>query len=62
MIKKKGKISKNIRFKNTSIIAMEAPFTITAPPELLKIGYDCGIGIENSAGFGMIDLIEKSKL
>jgi len=61
LIKKKGKISKNIRFKNTNIIGMEAPFTITAPSELIKIGYECGFGIENSAGFGMVELITKKE-
>ena len=62
IIKKNGKISKLISFKNNlKIKAMEAPFTITADPDLIKIGYDCGFGEKNSAGFGMVEPIFKSR-
>ena len=58
IVKKKGKISKLIHFnKNNKIIAMEAPFTIETDSKLIKIGYDCGFGIKNSAGFGMCETI-----
>jgi len=55
--KKQGKISKLIHFKKinnitTKIKAFEAPFKITADPALIKIGYDCGFGNDNSAGLG----------
>ncbi len=67
LIKKKGKISKNIRFKQEQstgkaiyIRAMEAPFTIKADPELIKIGYECGFGENNSAGFGMVEAAKLS--
>jgi len=45
-----GKISKLIHFKKidnnirTKIKGFEAPFTVVANPELIKIGYDCGFG------------------
>jgi len=53
--KKKGRISKLIDFKNgIKVKAMEAPFTVEADPELIKIGYDCGWGEKNSAGFGCV--------
>jgi CRISPR-associated endoribonuclease Cas6 len=29
-------------------------FQMTAPPELLKIMYECGLGYKNSTGFGMV--------
>ena len=59
IINKKGKISKLITFKdNIKIKAMEAPFKITADPELIKIGYECGFGEKNSGGFGMAKVIE----
>jgi len=59
IINKKGKISKLITFKdNIKIKAMEAPFKITAEPELIKIGYECGFGEKNSGGFGMAKVIE----
>jgi CRISPR-associated endoribonuclease Cas6 len=62
IIKRQGKISKLISFKqNLKIKAMEAPFTIKADPALIKIGYDCGFGEKNSAGFGLVDLVKKEK-
>lgn len=59
IVKKQGKIRKNIKFKDSRIIGMEAPFTIKADPELIKIGYESGFGSENSAGFGMVEKVEK---
>jgi CRISPR-associated endoribonuclease Cas6 len=53
--KRKGNISKLMEFKNKiKIKAMEAPFSIEADPELIKIGYECGWGEKNSAGFGCV--------
>ncbi|MCG2715677.1 MAG: CRISPR-associated endoribonuclease Cas6 [Candidatus Marinimicrobia bacterium] len=58
IVKKQGKISKLIHFKNgIKIKAFEAPFTITADPELIKIGYQCGFGEKNSAGFGCVESV-----
>lgn len=56
--KHNGKIEKLITLKEgreeeTKIKAILCPFTITAPVELIKIGYDCGFGERNSQGFGM---------
>ena len=31
-------------------------FQMTAPPELLKIMYECGLGYKNSTGFGMVEV------
>lgn len=53
--KRRGNISKLLEFKNKiKIKAMEAPFSIEADPELIKIGYECGWGEKNSAGFGCV--------
>ncbi len=64
ILKQRGKIRKNIRFKIDSatgkyshIIGMEAPFTIKADPKLISIGYQCGFGEKNSAGFGMVEAV-----
>ncbi len=59
IVKKGGKISKLMHFKKignqtTKIKAFEAPFKICADPELVKIGYDCGFGNDNSAGLGCV--------
>jgi CRISPR-associated endoribonuclease Cas6 len=37
---------------------MEAPFTITADPQLIQLGYECGFGENNSAGFGMVEVVD----
>ncbi len=65
IMKRKGSIRKNIKFKRdkesgryTHIIGMEAPFTVKADPELINIGYQCGFGEKNSAGFGMVEKIK----
>ena len=56
IVRKNGRISKLIEFKNKiKIKAMEAPFSIVADPELIKIGYECGWGEKNSAGFGCVE-------
>jgi CRISPR-associated endoribonuclease Cas6 len=61
--RRQGKISKLIHFKKidnktrTKIKGFEAPFKIVAGPGLIKIGYDCGFGNDNSAGMGCIKSI-----
>jgi len=61
--KRQGKISKLIHFKKidnnikTKIKGFEAPFTVVADPRLIKIGYDCGFGNDNSAGLGCVEII-----
>ena len=55
---KNGRISKLIEFKNQiKIKAMESPFVVDADPELIKIGYECGWGEKNSAGFGCVEAV-----
>ena len=48
----KGKL---IKFKETFVKAYLIPFTIKGSIELMKVGYECGIGEKNSAGFGMVE-------
>ena len=61
IVKRKGRISKLIAFKqDIKIKGMEAPFTIKADPELIKIGYECGFGENNSAGFGMVEEVKEN--
>jgi len=59
IVKKSGKIRKMVKFGKSNIVGMEAPFKISAAPELIRIGYDCGFGVNNSAGFGMAEMIER---
>lgn len=39
------------------IKAIMCPFTVKGPAELVRFGYECGFGGENSAGFGMVRVI-----
>jgi len=62
IIRKQGQISKLIHFKDDiKIKAFEAPFTITARPELIQTGYTCGFGEKNSDGFGCAEIIQTQK-
>lgn len=47
-VTKKGGIVTNIK-------ANEIPFTLVGDIELIKIGYECGFGSQNSLGFGLAD-------
>ena len=40
--------------KETRVKAIQCPFTVTGYPELIKVGYECGFGENNSMGFGMV--------
>ncbi len=40
--------------KETRVKAIQCPFTVTGHPELIKVGYECGFGENNSMGFGMV--------
>jgi CRISPR-associated endoribonuclease Cas6 len=55
-----GRISKLIDYKGTKIRGYQAPFTVTGPPELLRIGYVCGFGDRNSQGFGMVEVARQA--
>jgi len=40
--------------RETRVKAIQCPFTVTGNPELIKVGYECGFGENNSMGFGMV--------
>jgi CRISPR-associated endoribonuclease Cas6 len=46
--------TKKITIKNTEHIGAFAPFTLTGSPDLMQVGWECGLGEKNSAGFGMV--------
>lgn len=53
------RVSKNnehiIYYKDTIVKAWSGIYQVIGAPELLKIGFDCGLGSKNSQGFGMIE-------
>jgi CRISPR-associated endoribonuclease Cas6 len=53
-VTKKVSITKN-GIPPVDIIGIQAPFTLTGNPELIKTGYECGFGEKNSMGFGLAD-------
>lgn len=55
-ITKKITINENGRFP-IDVIGLQAPFTIEADVELIKIGYECGFGEKNSMGFGLANVV-----
>lgn len=46
----------------TKICGYLYDFEVTAPPELIRLGYYCGFGSSNSQGFGAVRLITKPHL
>ncbi len=44
-----------INYKNTVVKAWSGIYQLNAPLELMKIGFDCGLGSKSSQGFGMIE-------
>lgn len=58
-VKRRGRITKLIKFKDVDVIGVMAPFQIEADPRLIQIGYECGFGDKNSAGFGMVEICRR---
>lgn len=56
-ISTRRRISKLTDFKGIKIRGYQAPFTIQGNSELIRIGYEAGFGENNSAGFGMVEVI-----
>ncbi|MCF6270275.1 MAG: CRISPR-associated endoribonuclease Cas6 [Melioribacteraceae bacterium] len=46
-------ISASIRGNIINIKANEIPFTLEGNTDLMKVGYECGFGSQNSLGFGL---------
>ena len=54
-----GKVQKLVTLKEgrsdeSKVKGTLAPFRLTAPRELIEVGYECGFGEKNSQGFGMV--------
>lgn len=54
--RKQGRISRLVDFKGIKIRGILCPFRVVGSPELIQIGYECGFGDKNSAGFGMVEV------
>jgi len=54
--KRKGRITRLIRYKDIDIRGVLCPFHAYGSLELMFVGYECGFGDKNSAGFGMVEV------
>jgi CRISPR-associated endoribonuclease Cas6 len=55
----KHKGTKLVTYKEIQIVGAFAPFTLTGTTELVRVGYECGLGEKNAAGFGMIEVVNR---
>jgi CRISPR-associated endoribonuclease Cas6 len=54
--RRKGRITRLVRYKNIDIRGVLCPFYARGSPELMFVGYECGFGDKNGAGFGMVEI------
>ncbi len=59
--RRQGKVTKLLHIKEgtaeeTKVKAFEMPFEMAGNPQLIKIGWECGLGDKNSLGFGMVEV------
>ena len=52
-----GRVTKLIRYRDIDIRGVLCPFLAIGSKELMCVGYECGFGDKNSAGFGMVDIV-----
>ena len=53
--KRNGKVTRLVDYKGIDIRGVMCPFHVEGNPELIHVGYECGFGDKNSAGFGMVE-------
>ena len=51
-----GRVTRLIDYKGIKIKGIMCPFRVIGSPALIQIGYECGFGDKNSAGFGMAEI------
>lgn len=63
LYKRQNRIDESIQYRksDSAIIYIRgffAPFRIRCDNRLIEIGYQCGFGMRNSAGFGMVEVLK----
>ena len=56
MDRRQGRVTRLTDYKGIKIKSIMCPFRVTGSPALIQIGYECGFGDKNSAGFGMAEV------
>ena len=54
--RKQGRVTRLVDFKGIKIRGILCPFSVSGSPALVQVGYECGFGDKNSAGFGMVGM------
>ena len=52
--RKRGRVTRLVDYKGIKIRGTLCPFSVIGSPALIRVGYECGFGDKNSAGFGMV--------
>lgn len=50
------RVTRLVDYKGTKIRGVMAPFYVAGSPALIQTGYDCGFGVKNAIGFGMVEV------
>ena len=51
-----GRVTRLVDYKGIKIKGVMCPFRVSGSVALIQIGYECGFGDKNSAGFGMVEV------
>ena len=54
--RRQGRVTRLVDYKGIKIRGIMCPFRVSGNPALIQIGYECGFGDKNSAGFGMVEV------
>ena len=54
--RRKGRVTRLVDYKGIKIRGVMCPFRVSGSIPLIQIGYECGFGDKNSAGFGMAEV------
>ena len=54
--RKQGRVTRLVDFKGIKIRGILCPFRVSGSLALMQVGYECGFGDKNSAGFGMVEI------
>lgn len=54
--RKQGRVTRLVDYKGIKIRGTLCPFSVIGSPALIRVGYECGFGDKNSAGFGMVEI------
>ena len=54
--RKRGRVTRLVDFKGIKVRGILCPFRVSGSVALIQVGYECGFGDKNSAGFGMVEV------